>query len=231
MSARPGAFQNPGLRSSARPFDAERDVRRSARACRLPGRHRRRQARRPARPARDVVQVDAVNGVGTIIQTGDYVDMVVGLYRRQVPRRRRSTPTTTRSRSSQASTARASSSSSRACRSSGRWSARPPPRTPTPPPGAAGAATPSVGDADGHRSEHALVILSVTAQQAELIKFAQIEGRSRSSSAHRRTSSTRTASRCCRPPPGTTGVILKTLVDGGYGVLRPELVEAIIPAQ
>jgi hypothetical protein len=26
-------------------------------------------------------------------------------------------------------------------------------------------------------------------------------------------------------------VILKTLVDGGYGVLRPELVEAILPAQ
>jgi hypothetical protein len=31
-------------------------------------------------------------------------------------------------------------------------------------------------------------------------------------------------------PAGTTGVILKTLVDG-YGVLRPELVEAILPAQ
>jgi hypothetical protein len=31
-------------------------------------------------------------------------------------------------------------------------------------------------------------------------------------------------------PSGTTGVILKTLVDG-YGVIRPELVEAILPTQ
>ena len=73
-----------------------------------------------------------------------------------------------------------------------------------------------------------IVILAVTAQQSEVIKYAQIEG---------------CISLVLRSPkdyvddagnptePGidpTTGVILKTLVDE-YGVLPPQIVEAILP--
>ena len=73
-----------------------------------------------------------------------------------------------------------------------------------------------------------IVILAVTAQQSEVIKYAQIEG---------------WISLVLRSPkdyvddagnptePGidaTTGVILKTLVDE-YGVLPPQIVEAILP--
>ena len=75
----PGAFQDsePGHRPDRSP---ERDVRRPA--------HERRPSRpRPgpgppstSRPDQRAMslQIDAVNGVGTIIQTGDYVDMVLG---------------------------------------------------------------------------------------------------------------------------------------------------------
>ncbi len=76
-----------------------------------------------------------------------------------------------------------------------------------------------------------LVILSVSAQQAELIKFAQLDG---SISLVLRAPADfvdENGQPVVTLPAGTTGVILKTLVDGGYGVLRPELVEAIIPAQ
>ena len=30
---------------------------------------------------------------------------------------------------------------------------------------------------------------------------------------------------------GTTGIVLKTLIDGGYGVIQPEVIEAILPTQ
>jgi pilus assembly protein CpaB len=73
-----------------------------------------------------------------------------------------------------------------------------------------------------------IVILAVTAQQAEVIKYAQVEG---------------CISLVLRSPKdyvddagnptepdidATTGVILKTLVDE-YGVLPPQIVEAILP--
>jgi hypothetical protein len=76
-----------------------------------------------------------------------------------------------------------------------------------------------------------IVILAVTAQQAEIIKFAQLDGDI--SLALRSPSDfvDEDGNPIVSIPAGTTGIVLKTLVDGGYGVLRPELVEAIIPAQ
>ena len=73
-----------------------------------------------------------------------------------------------------------------------------------------------------------IVVLAVTPQQSEVIKYAQVEG---------------CISLILRSPKdyvddagnpiepaldGTDGVILKTLVDQ-YGVLPPQIVEAILP--
>jgi Flp pilus assembly protein CpaB len=75
------------------------------------------------------------------------------------------------------------------------------------------------------------VILSVTAQQAEVIKFAQLQGSISLVLRSPKDFFDENGQPVLPVPPGTTGVILKTLVDGGYGVLRPELVEAILPKQ
>jgi Flp pilus assembly protein CpaB len=73
-----------------------------------------------------------------------------------------------------------------------------------------------------------MVILAVTAQQSEVVKFAQLDGcislilRSPKDFVD-------AAGNPTEPPlDKTTGVILKTLVDE-YGVLPPQIVEAILP--
>jgi len=76
------------------------------------------------------------------------------------------------------------------------------------------------------------VILAVDAQQSELIKFSQLDA---SISLVLRSPDdfvdpTTGAPLPVVPPTETTGVILKTLVDQ-YGVLPPELVETVLPAQ
>ena len=77
-----------------------------------------------------------------------------------------------------------------------------------------------------------IVILAVTTQQAEVIKFAQLDGsislvlRSPDDFIDPATGEPVAA----LPPVETTGVILKTLVDT-YGVLPPELVETVLPEQ
>jgi 2-hydroxy-3-keto-5-methylthiopentenyl-1-phosphate phosphatase len=75
-----------------------------------------------------------------------------------------------------------------------------------------------------------LVILAVSAQQAEIIKFAQLDGSITLALRSPKDFIDENGQPIVTVPSGTTGVILKTLVDG-YGVIRPELVEAILPAQ
>jgi hypothetical protein len=82
------------------------------------------------------------------------------------------------------------------------------------------------------------VILSLNAQQTEVIKFAQMQGAAATgipSISLALRSSDDFFDDNGEPelpvPAGTTGVVLKTLVDDGYGVLRPELIEAILPEQ
>ena len=86
------------------------------------------------------------------------------------------------------------------------------------------------GPSTALNGQQEIVILAVSAQQSEVLKFAQMDGqRSRWHCAPPPTSSTR--------PPGprsrrsrlqTTGIILKTLVDS-YGVLPPEVVQTVTP--
>ena len=176
------------------------------------------------------VQVDQVSGVGTVIKTGDYVDMVVGYTGDKFP------VVTLNPDDDSISVVAGLNSTSVKLLIQGMQvigTIRPP--TPAAanqqnaaPSGSAGAQAPTTTLGD---DVQVLVILSVTAQQAELIKFAQLDG---SISLVLRSPADfvdENGQPVVTLPPGTTGVILKTLVDGGYGVLRPELVEAIIPAQ
>jgi pilus assembly protein CpaB len=177
------------------------------------------------------VQVDQVTGVGTLIKTGDYVDLVLGVTGDKFP-------VVTLNPDDESITVVAGLNSTSVKLLIEGMQVIGTIRPPTPaagnqqnaaPSGSAGAQQPPTTTLGDDVQE--LVILSVNAQQAELIKFAQLDG---------------TISLVLRSPAdfvdangqpvvtlpaGTTGVILKTLVDGGYGVLRPELVEAIIPAQ
>jgi Flp pilus assembly protein CpaB len=176
------------------------------------------------------VQVDAVSGVGTAIQTGDYVDMVIGLTGDAFP----VVQLNPQDKSIQVvaglnntsvklileglqvlGTVQPSetSSSSNA--------------TPVP------SASPSAG-AGGRGLEQdttQLVVLSVSAQQAEVIKFAQMQGNISLILRSPKDFFDENGQPVLPVPAGTTGVILKTLVDEGYGVLRPQLVEAILPTQ
>ena len=84
----------------------------------------------------------------------------------------------------------------------------------------------------GLTGQQQIVILSVDTQQAEVIKFAQLDG---SISLVLRSPDDFVDPVTREPlpvvtPVTTTGIILKTLVDT-YGVLPPELVETVLPAQ
>ena len=76
-----------------------------------------------------------------------------------------------------------------------------------------------------------IVILSVDAQQAEVIKFAQLDG---SISMVLRSPADfvdpDTRDPIVPPPAETTGITLRVIVDE-YDVLVPQLVEAILPNQ
>ena len=137
-------------------------------------RRRRATSRFPPGFVAIAVQVDQVTGVGTVIKTGDYVDLVMGVTGDKfpvviVPSR----PNPGHGRSP-ASTPRDVKACSTACRSSG-----PPAPAATL---AAQAWTPvaSAGTTGGAQralnGQQEIVVLAVSAQQAEVIKYAQLEG-------------------------------------------------------
>ena len=76
------------------------------------------------------------------------------------------------------------------------------------------------------------MIISVNSQQAEVVKYAQLDG---SVSLVLRNSGEFFDPNTNEPIPAipdvTTGITLKVLVDGGYGVLPPEVIEAVLPEQ
>jgi len=171
------------------------------------------------------LQIDAVSGVGTIIQTGDFVDMVVGLSGDAFP----VVQLNPEDDSIQVVAGLNNTSVKlliEGVQVLGVVRQEPPP----PAEGAAPTPTPTTGTPEVSEGSTALVIVSVTAQQSELLKFAQLQG---SISLALRSSQDffdENGEPLLPVPAGTTGVILKGLIDN-YGVLTPELVEAIIPEQ
>jgi Flp pilus assembly protein CpaB len=105
-----------------------------------------------------------------------------------------------------------------------------PPPTTAPAP-AEGGQQPQQGETGtALNQQQEIVILEVSAQQSEVIKFGQMDGNItltlRSPTEFRDPSGQPISA----PPAETTGVTLKLLVDE-YNVLIPQLVETVLPAQ
>ena len=171
------------------------------------------------------VQVDQVSGVGTVIKTGDYVDMVIGIAADKFP-----VITLNPTDNSVQVLAGLNNTSVKLLLQGLQVMGTLLP--PAAPPATTGGATPPPSTGGGPTTlngQSQIVILAVTAQQAEVVKFAQLDGSV--------TLALRSIDDFVDPATGqplpptsaeTTGIILKTLVDS-YGVLPPELVQTVTP--
>ena len=176
------------------------------------------------------VQVDQVTGVGTVIKTGDYVDLIMALQADKFPVITADEATNT------FTVVSGLNSTSVKMVLQGMQVLG----TLLPPAPAAAQAAPQASGAPPAQAgttltgQQEIVILAVDPQQAEIIKFAQLD--SPLFSLVLRSPKDFIDPETNLPylngpiPDATTGVILKTLVDN-YGVLPPELIEAILPAQ
>ncbi|HET9520537.1 MAG TPA: Flp pilus assembly protein CpaB [Candidatus Limnocylindrales bacterium] len=168
------------------------------------------------------VQVDQVTGVGTIIRAGDYVDMIIGLTGDRFPVVEVNPDDDTIT-----VVAGLNGTSVKLLIEGMQVLGTALPATPAADPNAP---APSGEPATTLTGNQELVILAVSAQQAEIIKFAQMDGSITLALRSPKDFVDESGNPIVVVPSGTTGVILKTLVDG-YGVIRPELVEAILPTQ
>jgi Flp pilus assembly protein CpaB len=165
------------------------------------------------------IQVDQVSGVGTVIRQGDYVDLLVGFQGDKFP------VVTLSPSDDQITVVAGLNATSVKLLLQGMQVVGTllPPREVK-----EGAAPGDTGTTLTGQQE--IVILAVTAQQAEIIKYSQMDG---------------VISLVLRSPQdfrdengnvvpgsvvGTTGVTLRVLVDE-YDVLIPQLVEAVLPAR
>jgi len=171
------------------------------------------------------VQVDQVTGVGTVIKAGDYVDMVVGIQADKFP-----VITVNPNDDSFTVVAGLNATSVKVLIQGMQvlGTLLPPPTADENAPAPSGGTTTPSTALNGQQE---IVILAVDPQQAELIKFSQLDS---SISLILRSPDDFidpvTGAALTPVPDETTGVILKTLVDT-YGVLPPELVETVLPAQ
>ncbi len=172
------------------------------------------------------VQVDQVSGVGTVIKTGDYVDMIVGFASDKFP-----VVTKNPVDDSFVVVAGLNGTSVKLLLQGMQvlGTLLPPPTADTSQPAPSGGTT-SGGTTTTLNGQQQIVILAVDAQKAEVIKFAQLDG---SISLVLRSADDFIDPITKDPittvvPTTTTGIILKTLVQT-YGVLPPELVETVTP--
>jgi len=173
------------------------------------------------------VQVDQVSGVGTVIKTGDYVDMVIGIAADKFP----VITVNPTDKSIQVLAGLNNTSVKLLLQGLQVMGTLLPPAAPPPANSGAASAPPAStgGGPTTLNGQSQIVILAVTAQQSEVVKFAQLDGSV--------TLALRSVDDFFDPATGqplpptttaTTGVILKTLVDS-YGVLPPEVVETVTP--
>jgi pilus assembly protein CpaB len=174
------------------------------------------------------IQVDQLTGVGTVIKSGDYVDMIIGL-------QADSFPVITLNPVDQSVTVVAGLNAT---------SVKTPlllqglqvvgtllPPAPAP---AAGASAAPGAPTTTLTGQQEIVVLAVTPQQEEVIRFNQLSGAAPLGAISLVLRSVDdfidpvTGAPVVSEPVKTTGVILKTLVDS-YGVLPPEVVETVTP--
>ncbi len=172
-------------------------------------------------------QVDQVSGVGTVINTGDYVDLLVGFTGDKFP------VVTVNPQDNSISVVSGLNGTSvklllEGMQVLGRQ--LPPPTTTQAQQPAENGQTPSGQPTTSLNGQQEIVILAVTPAQAEVIKFAQLDG---SISLVLRSSKDFVDDQgnpVVTPPSGTDGITLKKLTTD-FAVPIPELVEAILPAQ
>ncbi|OGN81568.1 MAG: Flp pilus assembly protein CpaB [Chloroflexi bacterium GWC2_73_18] len=173
------------------------------------------------------IQVDQVAGVGALIQPGDRVDIVVGIQEPQIPvvvvnPFEEESPITGQLTTPEVIVTKVpdeliNGTSVKTLIQNVRVvkTLLPPPKTTT-----TGQAQPQPEE-PSLTGDQEIVIVAVTAQQAEVIKYAQLEG---SISLALRSP----VDRDVTTPDATTGIVLKTLIDE-YGVLPGRLVQTVIP--
>jgi Flp pilus assembly protein CpaB len=169
------------------------------------------------------VTVDQGSGVGTLIHTGDYVDLLVAITGDKFP-----VITLTDSNNFQVVSGINATSAKVLLQGMQVIG------TLLPPPTAAQAqAQASQAPGEGAQSlnnQSEIVILAVDAQQSEVIKFAQIDGSISLVLRSPKDFRDEAGNPIVPPPAGTTGITLRVLVDE-YRVLIPQLVETAVPAQ
>jgi len=176
------------------------------------------------------VQVDQVSGVGTIINTGDYVDMLVGFTGDKFP-------VVTLNPADQTITAVGSlnGTSVKLLLEGMQVLCRQLPPPPAPAQGQAqgtgtGTTTGTSNPQTSLNGQQEIVILGVIPTHAEVIKFAQLDGSISLVLRSRKDFVDDQGNPIVPPPSGSKGITLKKLtVD--FAVPIPELVEAILPAK
>jgi Flp pilus assembly protein CpaB len=162
--------------------------------------------------------------VGTLIHTGDYVDLLVGITGDKFP-----VISLTDSNTFQVVSGINATSVKLLLQGMQVIG------TLSPPPTAAQAqaqASPGPGS-EGNASlnnQSEIVILAVSAQQSEVIKFSQLDGSISLVLRSPKDFRDDAGNPIAPPPAGTTGITLRVLVDE-YRVLIPQLVETAVPAQ
>lgn len=178
----------------------------------------------PAGKVAIAVQVDQVTGVGTVIQPGDHVDMLVALTGDKFP-------VVTINPADQSVTVVAGlNGTSVKLLLQGMQVLG----TLLPPPPAATGNNAEASPGTALNGQQQIVIVAVDAQQAEVIKYAQVDGNIslvlRSADDFRDPVTGLPLDPALIIPATTKGITLKGLVDN-YGVLVPQLVEAILPGK
>jgi Flp pilus assembly protein CpaB len=172
------------------------------------------------------VQVDQVSGVGTIINSGDFVDMVVGVTGDKFP------VVTIDPQTDQITTVPGLNATSVKMLIEGmQVLCRQLPPAPAPANGQGAAPAPS-DNTTPLNGQQEIVMVAVTPTQAEIVKYAQLDGSItlvlRSSKEFTR--DPETGAIIPPAPSGSEGITLKKLTTD-FSVPIPELVEAILPAQ
>lgn len=169
------------------------------------------------------VQVDQVSGVGTLIRPGDYVDMLVGFTADKFP-----VVTVNPDDDTIVPVAGLNATTVKLLLQGVQVLG-----TLLPAPTDTTTDGETTGEAPTNlNGQQEIVVLNVTPQQSEIIKFAQMDGNI--SLVLRNSKEFQDPNDPTIPveplPDETTGMILKILVDE-YGVLVPQVVEALLPAQ
>ncbi len=175
------------------------------------------------------VQVDQVTGVGTVIKTGDYVDLISGVTGDKFP------VITVNPADDSVTVVSGLNSTSVKILLQGMQvlgTLLPPDASTTTTDDGSGTDTGGTPSQPGTAltGQQQIVILAVDAQQAEVIKFAQLDSSITLILRSPDDFIDPTTNEAVVPLPNTTtGVNLKTLVDT-YGVVPPEVVETVTPA-